>query len=108
MAANPVEELREHGMSERLGCCPIFVEAILNQEVTHSGWCDQRGCQVRLQELTCVSVCPQQCLTACGRAEQMSADLQWEAERVNDASVSASSWHILDHVRDWLVSQIMN
>ena len=38
----------------------------------------------------------------------MSADFEREAERIDDASVSASSWHILDHICDRLMSQIMN
>ena len=25
-----------------------------------------------------------------------------QAERIEDASVAASSWHVLNHIRDWL------
>ena len=41
MAAKPTQEVWEHSVSERLGCGPFLVEAMFNEEVTHSGWGDQ-------------------------------------------------------------------
>ncbi len=38
----------------------------------------------------------------------MSADLEREAESIDDASVWASSGNILYHIRDRLMSQVMN
>ena len=32
----------------------------------------------------------------------MCAVLQGQAKRINDAAVTASSWHVLNHIRDWL------
>jgi hypothetical protein len=108
MAAKPAQELGEHRLREGLRCCPILVKAMLDKEVTHSRWCDQGSCQVGQQELACVGICPQQRLTSCGRAKQVSADFQRESESINDAAVSASAGDIFNHEGDWLFGQIVD
>jgi hypothetical protein len=60
------------------------------------------------QELAGVGICPQQHLTSCGRAKQVSADFQRESESINDAAVSASAGDILHHEGDWSSCQVID
>ena len=108
MAAKPAQELWENRLSERLWCCPVLVKAMLNKKVTHSRWSDKGSCQMGQQKVAGVGIGPQQRLTACGRAKQVSADFQREAESINDAAVSASAGNVLNHVSDWLPGQVID
>ena len=60
------------------------------------------------QEVAGVGIGPQQRLTACGRAKQVSVDFQRESESINDAAVSASAGDILNHEGDWLPGQVID
>ena len=108
MAAKSAKELGEHRLRKWLGCCPVLVKAMLDKEVTHSRWSDKGSCQMGQQKVAGVGIGPQQRLTACGRAKQVSADFQREAESINDAAVSASAGDVLHHEGDWLSCQVIN
>ncbi len=80
---------------------------MFGEEFSHGGWRDQRCGQVRLKELTGVSVGPYESLSSCCRPQQVCAHFQWQSKSIYDALESASSGNILHHISQWLTGEVV-